>query len=117
MSRRSERREARQERKATRQNARTERTALRQESKKAAYEAGIDPNAWVGDAFEAAGNVGAAYFGAKGGGAQSGLNKSAGAGGGEGLPEPTAGTGQTKMNPIIIVAVLAVVAIFMFKKK
>jgi hypothetical protein len=90
---------------------------MRTDAKKAAYAAGIDPNAWVGDAFEAVGDVGAAYLGGKGGGV-GGQNKTAGAGGGEGIPEPTAGAGGTKMNPMLIVGVVVLaVVFFMFKKK
>tara|TARA_Y100000589_G_C26683397_1_gene438778 strand:- start:14 stop:460 length:447 start_codon:yes stop_codon:yes gene_type:complete len=59
--RRDSRRQARLDRKATKQNARTARVESRTARKSAAYEAGIDPNAWMGDTLsglgQAAGNV------------------------------------------------------------
>lgn len=52
--RRAARRSARQERQSQRQANRNERVAMRQDTKAAAYKAGINPNAWVGDVANAA---------------------------------------------------------------
>ena len=48
-TRRDSRRQARLDRRQVRQDARTARQANRQATKQTAYEAGINPNAWIGD--------------------------------------------------------------------
>lgn len=53
-TRRDSRRQARLDRKQVRQDGRTARQQNRQATKQTAYEAGINPNAWIGDTI---GNV------------------------------------------------------------
>lgn len=59
--RRAERRQDREDRIALRQQGRTERAYGRQSVRSTAYQMGMDPNAFVGQGFDALGKVGEAY--------------------------------------------------------
>lgn len=63
--RKADRRQSRADRIDQRQQGRTERAGIRSETKQTAYEAGINPNQFISDGLQAAGDVGEAYFDAK----------------------------------------------------
>ena len=81
--------EGRQETRAARVAGKTERAGYRSATKQAAYEAGMDPNAWVGDVTDLAGDALGMFAGSKDNknAAASGIKDpskgGAGAGGGE----------------------------------
>jgi hypothetical protein len=60
-----DRRDFKLQKMGVRQDAKTERTNMRQQTKQIAYENGMDPNAFIGDAIEQAGNVASSYFNSK----------------------------------------------------
>lgn len=122
-SRKAARRGARQDRKearlqareariATRQAGRTSRQEERSNTRAAAYAAGIDPNAFIGDAVKSVANVAGAFANPAGAvGLQSG---------GSGRITPTEETGMSgmdmkKITPLLIGA--AVLFFFLKKKK
>jgi hypothetical protein len=79
--------DARTERRAGRQAAKTERAGYRAETKQTAYEHGMDPNAWVGDITDMAGDAFGMFANSKGGDAKKGTEK----GGAKGLGDFLAG--------------------------
>lgn len=115
---------ARNERRETRQENRTQRALGRQQTKATAYEHGIDPNAWIADsighAADAAGDVWGGLGAAKHGPGGSAGGKGTGLFGNGGLKSPSTKTadlpsGDNQPN-FAMIGGIALAAYFFMKK-
>lgn len=104
-------RAARQKRIEARQEGRTQRAQLRSDTRKAAYQAGVNPNSFISDTVGKVANVAQSVIGAKtgnlGGGAVSMSGGSA----------QSKGMGDKVAKPIWIIGAIAVGLFLMMKKK
>lgn len=110
--RRAERRQDREDRIALRQQGRTERALGRQDVRRGAYAAGMDPNAFVGQGFNALGDVAQAYVKSRapmGVGLQAGTDMQ-----GNKLLDQN---NKTEGSSTTMLIVLAALAYFLMKKK